>query len=192
MSQYGVSQTFINKAYHLAQLNDIATGQGILRDIPIPLNAAVYTTASATTASNANGVTLDNSADVASIDFKLPGDYDNTAYVENAIYAGDHLELLVDAIATGVGTLAVSTVTVWRNGQAAAITPTLTAAQSAAQTISTSALTTYSFPLQGLGLQPGDSVTLTLDPTITGTNVVIRGFAVRYRSNLALTNIDAR
>lgn len=196
-----------DKAQFLSQVSDIRTGSGFLRDIVLPLGAVTWAgtgTPAATLSSGILVVTLGNSDNTGAIGLSLPGDYDGSArgvtaaVVNNKEFPGDHLELLVDAIATTTttNTLEIDDIRYWRPystypgftaAGTAVVDPTLTSAQSASQTVSASVFKRYSFPLHGLGLRPQDAVTITLGSTIAGNNILVRGVTLRYRSNLRLT-----
>lgn len=187
--------------HFLSQLNNIGTGQGFLRTIPIPLGSTTNNSVTVALSSGILAATMDNSGDTIAANITLPMDYDSsargatTAQVDGRAYPGDHLALLVDCIATTTttNTLEIDDIRYWRptigtqTGGTAVVDPTLSSAQSASQTISASTFARYTFPLHGLSLKPGDNVTVTLGCTIAANNILVRGLSWEYRSNLVYT-----
>lgn len=185
-----------------AQLSSAATFTGIIRTIPVPLTAITIDGTSATldstdtSAPNAGAlqITLANSDNTAMIAVMLPDDYDERSYDTDDLYPGDTLKLrvLAKATTTTTNTLAIDDIVYTRDGDAALTDPTLSTAQSTAQTVSASAYDIYEFDLSGLGLRACDAVTVTLGTTIAGDNILVRGVSLVYRGHIITTDNTRR
>jgi hypothetical protein len=175
----------------LKRIDGLVTGDGYVREVVIPLTATVATGASAAAIQNPNlvGVVFDADNESITIPFVIPLDYDATQ---------DELAVAITADqATGDGTagsnaisLNVDQVNMVRPGGTGggAIVDITTEAQASAgaDQVVTAGIAQYVFDLSGLGLLPGDVVSIEIDAQEDGTaSVLIWGATVRYRTCLA-------
>lgn len=168
----------------------IPPGKGWYQTIPIPLNATLVTGFSLALTSGMVVAVMDTNTDSIALNFVMPGNYDQVK---------DKFRVNVYAIAVGTSALQVGTtagasggVSYWRPTGTAVTTPTLTAAQYAAQTISTTTFTKYTYPLNGLGIKPYDVLTVVMGSTTMGTSITVRGIEVEYAAGLVIADKTLR
>jgi hypothetical protein len=155
----------------------VSPGSGWFHTIPIQLGGVVWSSVTPALTTGALEAVMNNSGDNAAIGFIVPGNYDQNK---------DKLRLVVNAISTDAtgNTLEIGDVRYWRDGAAAVADPSLSSTQDDSQTIIAATMEKYTFDLSSLGLKPYDSVTITLDCTVGGTSITIRGLAVEYCGSL--------
>ena len=179
----------MNQANFLQRMNELITGDGFIREIPIPLSAVISTGASAPAlSSNLAVVTFDADDESITIPFQVPLDYSESQ---------DELAVVITAeLTTGdnsTNAIALDLDEVWRArpGEAAAdeLSDDVTSdSQGVAVTVEQ-----YTFDMSGLNLKPGDVLSIEIDAQETGTAVAtIYGAAIRYRSSLASDDQDFR
>lgn len=177
----------------LDQMKDrgLTRGQGILWDIVIPLDSLNLNNTSVTLSSGLEHIELDNTNETVTASFIAPGNYDDAEYDANGYTGGDVLELLVTAKGdvAGASTIEIDSVEVFELGETAVTSKTVSAS---AQTVSGTTLTTYTFSLSGLEIDPGDAVNIQFSMGTDSTNdIEVYGVRARYRSTILLSDENA-
>lgn len=182
----------MNEGNLIRRIEEIVTGFGFVREKQIPLSACVATGASAPAlASNVLVATFDADNESLTLPFQVPLDYDESvdelAVVLTALLTTGDLSAAVNFI-----TLDLDQVKVARAGETA-VTDETSNVTSDAQGVDDAAIAQYAFDLSGLGLKPGDVMSIEIDGQETGTAVAtIYGACARYRSDLATFDYDFR
>jgi len=172
----------------LQRLNEIVTGHGFIKEVPIPLSACVATGASAPALSgNVLLMSFDADDESISIPFQVPLDYDES---KDELCVVITAELTTGDNSTNAIALDLDQVERARPGESATddmTSDTTSDSQGVAITVEQ-----YSFDLSGLSLQVGDVLTIEIDAQETGTAVAaVYGAAVRYRSCIVPFNRGA-
>lgn len=185
----------MNEANLLKRLSGLITGDGFIREVPIPLTACVATGASAAAlSSNMLVITFDADNESISVPFTVPLDYDESQ---------DKLAVVLTALLTtgdksaesNIVSLDLDQVFRARPGELKAVTPLDMSAlvTSDAQSVDDVDVEQYVFDLSGLGMKPGDALTIEIDAQETGTAVAtVYGAAIRYRSDIVAYDENQR
>lgn len=182
----------MNEQNFLKQIQGIVTGDGFVREVPIPLSSVIATGASATAlSSNVAVIVFDADNESISVPFQVPLDYDESQ---------DELCVVVTALlTTGDKSAETNTITldfdqVMRARPGETATDDLSSSvTSDAQSVDDEAISQYAFDMSGLSLQVGDVLTVEIDAQEAGTaEATVYGVAVRYRSCLVAYNQDER
>ncbi len=173
-------------------VENIATGDGFLREKQIPLTACVATGASAAAlSSNMIVVTFDADNESVTIPVTIPLDYDES---------NDALAVVLTALLTtgdksaesNVISLDLDQVIRAQRGEAA-VEDLSSDVTSDAQSVDDVAIADYVFDLSGLSLEVGDVLSVEIDATETGTAVAtVYAAKILYRSDLAAYNEGER
>ena len=182
----------MNQANFLAQLEGLITGDGFVREVPVPLSALINTSGTALAlASNVAVLYLNDTNDSVTFQIQLPLDYDESK---------DELAVCLTALLT-TGDMSAETPTItldldqvnnMRLGASAAddISADVT---SDAQSVDDEAIAQYTWDLSGLSLKRGDCLSIEVDSTEVGTSeAAIYGASFRYRTDLVAFNTDER
>lgn len=178
----------MNEGNMLKRMDELVTGEGFIREVPIPVSACLN--ASGTAVANVSGVLTwygQDDNDSITIPFKVPLDYDQTK---------DELCVVLTAeLTTGDGVagsnaiaLDIDVVGIARPGSSAkSVLGTETGTTAYTSDSQNVALTIeeYAFNLSGLGLKPGDVLSIEMDVQEDGTaEVSIYAVSVKYRSDI--------
>lgn len=180
----------MNEGNLLKSMNALVTGEGFIREHPVPLSACVATGASAAAlSSNVLVITFDADNESITIPFKVPLDYDSTK---------DELAVVLTALLTtgdeSTNAIAVDLdqVKYARPGEDA-VTDISSDVTSDSQSIEAAAIKEYVWDLSGLGLKAGDVLSIELDAQEDGTAVAtVYGASVKYRTDLVAYQPDYR
>lgn len=178
----------MNQGTFLQQLENLVTGKGFIKEVPIPLSAVIASGASAPAlSSNMVVVVLTASTHSVSIPFQVPLDYDETA---------DELCVVVTAeLTTGDNSshaMALDLDKVIRARPGAAAVDDMSSSVTSDSQAVVVTVEQYTFDMSDLELQVGDVLTIEIDGTETGTaEATIYSAVVRYRSDIVPYNRGA-
>jgi hypothetical protein len=177
----------MNEQNFLKQIQGIVTGDGFVREVPIPLICLVNTNGTALAlTSNVAAIYLQDDNDSVTFNFKVPLDYDE-GVDELAVVLTAQLTTGDLSAGSNYITLGMDQVKRLQPGKAAAEDLTTAAATAAGddQDVDDVVAAEYVFELSGLGLKVGDCLSIEVDAQETGTaEAAIYGASVRYRSDL--------
>lgn len=179
----------MNEQNFLKRLDFLATGDGVIREVPIPISACLN--ASGTAVANVSGVLAwyaQDDNDSLTIPFKVPMDYD-PALDELAVVLTAEETTSTDVSTTNYIELDLDVVGLVRPGGAAKTTLTpVSDSQKVALTVEE-----YAFDLSGLGVKPGDVLSIEIDAQETGTaETSVYAVSVKYRSNIVANDVRLR
>lgn len=182
----------MNEANFLKRVEFLVTGDGFVREVPISLSDVIATTASdPVLSSNVLQMTLAANDESLTVPFQIPLDYDE---------GNDALAVCLTALLTqgdksagsNIISLDLDQVKVARPGETG-ITDETSNVTSDAQSVDDVVIAEYTWDLSGLGLKPGDVMSIEIDSQETGTAVAtIYGASIRYRSDLTSNDPDKR
>ena len=174
--------------------NLVAGSTTLLREVPVPLSSLIASGASATAlSSNVAIVTLDADNESVSFPIRVPWDYDAD---RDKLAVG-----LVCRLTTGdmsgeaeYVALDLDQVNVARMGESD-VTDLSSSVTSNSQNPDDEAITEYVWDLSGLGIKPGDALTVEIDAQSTGSStpaVTVYGAFFRYASDIVAYDKDTR
>jgi len=164
----------------LQRITDLITGDGFIREIEVPLVSCIVAGGTAVASvSGAVAAKLQDDDDSILVPFQLPLDYSESQ---------DELAIVVTAeLTTGdndTNAIALDLDVVYQTRPGEAAPAALTVVSDSQGVVVT--VEQYTFDLSGLGLKPGDILSIEIDSQETGTaEACIYGIAMRYRSSLA-------
>jgi len=180
------------EANFLMRVSGLVSGDGFVREVPVPLSAVISTGADAPAlGANIAVVTFDADNESVSVPFQVPLDYDESK---------DELCVVLTALLTTGDMSALANIMVLDFDQvnrirpgAAAVADLSALVTSDAQSVDDEAIAQYAFNMSGLSHKVGDVLTIEIDGTETGVAVAtIYGVSVRYRSCLCAFNLVER